>query len=453
MSDIIVALSTPPGVGAIHVIRLSGRGSFLLAEKVINKKIPPHGVMRLANIYDDEGDIIDKALIVAFYSPRSYTGEDMVEFHIHGNPVIASALISRLISMGARLAEPGEFTKRALLSGKMSLSQVEALHEVIYGKNIESIKAATRSAAGEYEREIKAIYDDILSLASAMRADVDYPEDVELEEYGFDDRKKQFLEIMDDILEKLTILYKRIEIGQKLARGYKIVLVGAPNVGKSSLLNALLGYERAIVSDIPGTTRDFVEAMHMIGHVPVSLVDVAGIRQTVDKVEKIGVDKAKQLAKEADLLIWVVDGSKALAEDDLRVWHEFGENIRLIAVNKIDMVNDVEKALLQFKEYGPPVIGVSAKTGKGIDELVNSISDILGQHEHSPLYMSGRVMSHVHEALQYMEEARNLVETNMPEIASIDIERAARHVGAILGRADVSEDVLDKLFSTFCVGK
>ncbi len=453
MSDVIVAISTPPGVGAIHVVRLSGRGSFLLAEKVIKKKLPPHGTMKLAKIYDSEGDVIDHALVVAFYAPRSYTGEDMVEFHVHGNPVIASALISYLISLGARLAEPGEFTKRALLSGKMTLSQVEALHEVIYGKNIESVKAATRSASGEYEKDIKAIYDDILSLASAMRADVDYPEDVELEEYGFDDRKGDFLIRIDSILERLNILYKRIEVGQKLARGYKIVLIGAPNVGKSSLLNALLGYERAIVSDIPGTTRDFVEAMHMIGHVPVSLVDVAGIRHTTDKVEKIGVDRARQMASEADLLIWVVDGSKAATEDDLRIWEEFGEKIGLIVVNKIDVVNKVESVISQFKSFGLPVIGVSTKTGQGIDVLVEKIGDLLSQSEYTPLYMSGRVMSHVSEALKYIKEAQELVETDMPEIASIDIERAANHVGAILGRADVSEDVLDKLFSTFCVGK
>jgi len=409
--------------------------------------------MKLVRIYDGKGEVIDRGMVVVFKAPRSYTGEDMVEFHIHGNPVIASTLVSHIISLGARLAEPGEFTKRALISGKMTLAQVEALHEVIYGNNIEAIKAATRSVLGSYISEVESIYNDILSLSSAMIVDVDYPEDVELEEYGFSEKNREFLKSIDRLLEKLQVMYERVEVGRKMARGYKIVLVGAPNVGKSSLLNVLLGYERAIVSDIPGTTRDFIETMHMIGDIPVSLIDVAGIRHTNDEIEKIGVDRARKVASEADLLIWVIDGSVGLRDEDELVWKEFGHRIGIIVVNKMDLVESIDDIALQLKPFNKPIVYVSTKTEEGIQELIEQITDILTQYDYEPLYMSGRVVSHLRQAISYLEEARKLVETNMPEIASIDIERAAQNIGAILGKAEVSEDILDKLFSTFCVGK
>ncbi len=455
MNDTIVALSTPPGIGAVHIVRMSGRGSFSITRRIIGAEIPPHRKLRLYDIYDADGDIMDRALVAVFKAPHSYTGEDMVEFHIHGNPVIASALISHIISLGARMAEPGEFTKRALLSGKMTLSQVEALHEVIYGSNIEAIKAATKAAMGSHIEEIERIYEDLLSVASAMKVDVDYPEDVELEDYGYASRKDDFLHSLHAIYERIEILRKRITTGQKLTQGYKVVLVGAPNVGKSSLLNVIVGYERAIVSDIPGTTRDFIETIHMIGHVPVSLVDVAGIRRTTDAIESVGVEKAKKLASEADFLIWVIDGTRKLTPDDMEIWDLFKDKISVIAVSKVDAIDEEEKDrwLSRLKEFGKKIVFVSAKEKMGVDDLINYVSDVLSSYDYEPLYLSGRVLSLVNEAENLIEEAIYLVETDMPEIASINIERAAGKVGAILGRADVSEDILDRLFSTFCVGK
>ncbi len=453
MNDTIVALSTPPGVGAIHIVRLSGRGSFKMAEEISKVSLPQPGTAKLVNLYDRSGEVIDKALIIVFKAPKTYTGEDMVEFHIHGNPVIASALISEILHLGARLAEPGEFTRRALLNGKMSLSQVEALHEVIYGSNIASVKAAIRGVLGKYQYEIENIYDMILKIASTMRADVDYPEDVELEEYGFSDRKKEYLSRVEEIFSRLRVLYQRVEIGQKLQHGYKIVFVGAPNVGKSSILNALLGYERAIVSDIPGTTRDFVEAVHMIKDIPVSLIDVAGIRDATDDIEKVGVEKAIEKAKEADLLIWVVDSTRDLVDEDIRVWQQFREKIGIIVINKVDIGNSIKELPNKLQSYNVPVVLISAKTGSGIEKLADEISRLLKRYDYEPIYLSARVLSHIKEAIGYLEEAKHLIETNMPEIASIDIERAGKQIGLVLGRGNISEDVLDKLFATFCVGK
>ena len=455
MNDIIVALSTPPGIGAVHIVRMSGRGSFSIARHIVKTELPPHRTLGLYDIYDADGEVIDRALVTVFKAPHSYTGEDMVEFHIHGNPVIASALISYIISLGARMAEPGEFTKRALLGGKLTLSQVEALHEVIYGSNIESIKAATKAAMGAHIKEIEGIYEDLLSVASAMKVDVDYPEDVELEDYGYASRKDNFLHSLRSIYERIEILKRRITTGQKLAQGYKVVLVGAPNVGKSSLLNVIVGYERAIVSDIPGTTRDFIETVHMIGHVPVALVDVAGIRQTADEIESVGVEKAKKLAAEADFLIWVIDATRKMTPDDMEIWNLFKNKISVIAVNKVDAIGEDGKDnwLSVLRQFGKKIIFVSATKNMGIEKLIEYISSTLSSYEYEPLYLSGRVLSLVNEAYELVREAIYLLETDMPEIASINIERASGKVGAILGRADVSEDILDKLFSTFCVGK
>jgi len=452
MMDTIVAPGTPSGYGAVHMVRMSG-GRAVDILKAITRRSDFHPrTATLVRIFDEDGKVLDEAIAIYYRAPHSYTGEDVVELFIHGNPIIQRAVIDLAIRRGARLAEPGEFTRRALMAGKMTLDQVEALHTVIYARSLPAVKAAGRVLMGGLH-DLERVYEDLLRLAAAIRVYVDFPEDVELEDYGFADIKEEFYQRLRNIVVRLNDILKKAVEGRRLAEGFAVVLAGAPNVGKSSLLNALLGYDRSIVSDIPGTTRDYIEQMHEIAGIPVRLLDVAGIRKTDDPVEAEGVKRALRMCRDADVVVWVVDGSRGITDEDMFVYERLAGKISLVVVNKADLMDDGGETLLREIEarFGIPAVAVSALKGD-VSPLVDALRSMLEPVE-EPIWVSMRVESHLRQAVSQLAEALDLINADMPEVASVLVERGAKEVGAILGKGEVGEDILDRLFATFCIGK
>ncbi len=450
--DTIVAPGTPAGYGAVHMVRISGGRALGILRAITDRDNFRPRVATLVRIFDDEGKVLDEAIAIYYKAPHSYTGEDVVELFVHGNPIIQRAVTELVIRHGARLAEPGEFTRRALMAGKMTLDQVEALHTVIYARSLPAVKAAGRVLRGGL-RDLWGIYEDLLGLAASMRVYVDFPEDVEMEDYGFDDVRSEFMSRLGSVLGKLEDILSRAVQGRRLAEGFAVVLAGAPNVGKSSLLNALLGYDRAIVSDIPGTTRDYIEQIHEIAGIPVRLLDVAGIRETRDPVEAEGVKRAIGMCQNADVVLWVLDGSRGITAEDMFVYSQISDDISLVVINKVDLLDDGGKGLAEEvrQRFGLPVVAVSALKGD-VRPLVDALREMLEPVE-EPIWVSMRVEDHLRRAVSRLTEAIDLIKADMPEVASVLVERGAKEIGAVLGRGEVGEDILDKLFSTFCIGK
>ena len=450
--DTIVAPGTPAGYGAVHMVRISGGRALDILRSITGKENFKPRVATLVRVFDEDGKILDEAIAIYYRAPHSYTGEDVVELFVHGNPLIQRVVTDLIIRRGARLAEPGEFTRRALMAGKMTLDQVEALHTVIYGRSLPAVKAAGRVLRGGLH-DLRGLYEDLLGLAASMRVYVDFPEDVELEDYGFGDVRSDFVGRLEEVLRRLNNILSRAVQGRRLAEGFAVVLAGAPNVGKSSLLNALLGYDRAIVSDIPGTTRDYIEQMHEIAGIPVRLLDVAGIRETRDPVEAEGVRRAVGMCRDADVVLWVLDGSKGITPEDMFVYSQISDSISLVVINKIDLLDDGGRKLAEEvkRRFGLPVVAVTALKGD-VKPLVDALREMLEPVE-EPIWVSMRVEDHLRRAVSQLTEAIDLIKADMPEVASVLVERGAKEIGAVLGRGEVSEDILDKLFSTFCIGK
>jgi len=455
--DTIAAIATPYGEGAIGIIRISGPETLKIVKEIFKTpsgKIKPRFAHYGEVINPETGETLDEGVLIFYRGPRSYTGEDMAEINLHGNPLILKEVLSLILSRGARLAEPGEFTKRAFLNGKLDLTQAEAVAELILAKTDLARKLALNQLKGALSKEIKPLRDELLMLHALVESSIEFEEEdiptIEPEELK---------ERLKKILSRVEKLLKTAQTGKAIRSGIKLAIVGRPNVGKSSLFNRLLGEERAIVSDIAGTTRDYIEETVNIKGVPVRLVDTAGIRETADVVEKIGVERSLQKLNEADVILFVLDASQPPAEEDKNLAEMVlkAEKPVIVVLNKIDKgqkldLNTLPEGLKRF-----PIVKVSAKTGEGIEELKEKILQKAGIYtaEGGNIYISlrheqllKRAKEALTNALRYLQEG----EFYSPEILMLDIREATDALGEIIG-AVATEDVLGQIFSTFCIGK
>jgi len=457
--ETIAAISTPLGEGGIGIVRISGRLAFAIADKVFRdpsgkcqRKLKPWGV-RYGSIVDFEtGEHIDEALAVAMPAPNSFTREDVVEFSCHGGVAVLTRVLEVVIKCGARLAEPGEFTKRAFLAGRIDLSQAEAVIDVIRAKTDSARRLALANLRGELSTRVSRIRDNMLILLAHIEASIDFPdEDIgALEVKDMAERAQESASQLNELVH--TGMSSRV-----YRDGVSVVLTGKPNVGKSSLFNALVGRMRAIVTDVPGTTRDVIDDWTTIRGVPVRLVDTAGMRRTRDLIEKLGVEAANRQAEEADLVVAVIDGSRPICDEDRDMLLQVMGKPGVVAVNKCDLESKIEEGSLISHRGGKRILRTSAKTGEGINELEQALADlaveeITGACE-KPVMANLRQLEALRNAMHSMEEAAHALSNSVsPDLAAIDIYEALFWLDQITGRS-ASEDLMEKIFSEFCIGK
>jgi tRNA modification GTPase len=448
MKEPIVAIATPFGQSAIGLIRLSGEGVLEICSKFFKTKgkVKPR-YAHYGKLTDERGNLLDEGIMIYYPSPSSYTGEDMVEISLHGNPLILKSALELFIRNGVRLAEPGEFTKRAFLNGKMDLTQAEAVADLISAKTDLARRAALRQLQGELSRYIKPLRDSLIELSAYLEADIEFSEE-DIPTLS----REQILEITRRVLEGIDKLLEKSRIGKAIREGIKLAIVGRPNVGKSSLFNALLKEDRSIVTDIEGTTRDYIEEQINLRGIPVNLIDTAGIRRTRDRVERIGVERSLEKLRSADVVLFVVDGSQPLTEEDLDIYRMVKDRDLIIVVNKIDLGLNIP---LEF-DGEHSIIKVSALKGHGIRDLEEEILKKAGAltDEGLNIYVSVRHEMLLKKAKEVLEHFIEVIkkEDISPEIAMLDIREASSHLGEIVGEV-TTEEVLGSIFSRFCIGK
>lgn len=449
MQNTIVALATPTGRSGIGVIRLSGNNSLFIAKQLTKDENfnPDPRFATLKKIYDlAANEVLDETLITYFKSPSSFTGEDVVEIACHGSPVILRQIIDFCLKLDARMAEAGEFSLRALANGQMNLSQAEAIRDLIDAQTIASARQSIRQLRGELSNELQPLKDELLNIIVVLESALEFVED-DLPEFQTESIKIRLAQIAGKI-GKLAATFKA---GKLLREGLKVALVGRPNVGKSSLFNALLGQDRAIVTAIAGTTRDQIHEKLVIENIPISLIDTAGLRETSDTVESIGVERSKRAMVDADFVVVLLDGSQTLTVDDKEILEQAKELNHLVAVNKIDIAESIE-----FQIPNSEFVKISAKTGAGLDELQKAIIEPFNPQDIS---QSGFLVSDArHNDLLLRAESDitnslDLLNQKMSEeIVLIGLHNALRYLGQITGET-TTEDMLTRIFSTFCIGK
>lgn len=455
--DTIAAISTPYGSGGIGIVRISGENAFSIAKKIFKGKkkfdeIASHTINYGKIIDPKTGKTLDEVLLSKMKSPNTYTKENVVEINCHGGNIVLGAVLEIILKNGARIAEPGEFTKRAFLNGRIDLSKAEAVIDVINSKTKESGLAAMEQLEGRLSKEIIKIRQKIIGLMAQIEVTVDYPEH-DIEELT----GKEVYAELQNIIAELNGLIENFDKGRILREGIRAVIAGRPNVGKSSLLNVLAGKERAIVTSIPGTTRDVVEEYVNIRGIPVRLFDTAGIRKTDDTVEKIGVKKAGKAIEEADLVIIITDAQEGLTEADINLIETTKDKKVLVLINKIDVVSKdkVNKMREKLKKHG--AVAVSLKENINVEEIEEYIlkmilADKIKQND-DILVSNIRHKMLIDKALESIEEAcKSHLNGMPPDMITIDIGAAAQYLGEITGE-NVSEDLLHEIFSRFCVGK
>ena len=446
MKEPIVAISTPPGRGAIGVVRLSGQGVLDIVKGFFRVKgdIKPR-YAHYGELVDERGEVIDEGILIFYKGPASYTGEDMVELNLHGNPLILKKALELAIKGGARLAEPGEFTKRAFLNGKMDLTQAEAVEEIISAKGYTALRSAVNQLRGELSNIIKPLRNKLMDLLSLIEADIDFgEEDIPSIEH---DQLMSLLKEVEDGIRSLLDTYKR---GKFFKEGIKLAIVGKPNVGKSSLFNTLAGKDRSIVTSIPGTTRDYIEEDVYIKGIPLILVDTAGIRETKDPIERKGVERSLSKVEEADIILFVFDISTGIDEYDMEIYGRIKDKNVIIVGNKIDL--GIKGPLENFD--GKSIIMVSAITREGIPELENAIIGNVGIAETGQkVFVSVRHSVLLKGSLEAINSFRKVVRSGLGmEIAVVHLKEAVNKLGEIVGDI-TTEDILSNIFSKFCIGK
>ncbi|WP_448523650.1 tRNA uridine-5-carboxymethylaminomethyl(34) synthesis GTPase MnmE [Pseudothermotoga sp.] len=450
MFDTIVAIASPRGVGAISILRLSGPESWKICLESL-KKVP--GSVEPRRVYhnfvlDDDGQVIDEVLVVFYRSPHSYTGENMVEVMCHGGPIVTQMVLERFLKLGARLAEPGEFTKRAFFNGKIDLTKAESVKQIVEATSKSAVKMAAANLSGRLAHFVEQLRQDMLGVLARMEVEFDYPDEVFTTP---EDLKKELLNLLDRLNESLKNADGRLAV----TKGLRIVIVGKPNVGKSTLLNALLNEERAIVTEIPGTTRDTVEAFVTIKGITFTLVDTAGIRQTDDRVEKIGVERAIKAASKADLILFVLDASTSLDEDDFRILQLIRDKRYLVVVNKIDVIDKVDlESVKEALGTQAHTLVISALKREGIErleeEIVKQVQDLMENVEgyvtttrQYELLLSCR--SNLENAIKELDEGRL-------DAAAERLRNCLEALDTLLGR-QYEVDLIERMFKDFCVGK
>ena len=455
-TDTIVAISTGMTSSGIGIIRISGPDAIAIADKVYDSRsgkklenMPTHTI-HYGFIRDGE-EFIDEVLVMLMRGPRSFTAEDTVEINCHGGVYAMNRILELVIRKGARPAQPGEFTKRAFLNGRIDLSQAEAVIDVINAKNEYALKSSVSQLKGSVLKVIKDIREKIIYHIAYIESALDDPEHISLDGYP-----EQLEEQVEQWKEKIRTLIASSENGKRMKEGIRTVIVGKPNAGKSSLLNVLLGEERAIVTDIAGTTRDVLEEQMSLSGISLNIIDTAGIRSTEDVVEKIGVKKAKTYARDADLIIYVVDSSTGLDENDEEIMEMIRDRKAIVLLNKMDLDCVTTEEDIR-KHLDKPVIPVSAKEEQGIDRLEQTVKDMFYDGSISfndEIYITNmRQKAALKEALDSLEQVSVSIQNQMPEdFFSIDLMNAYEELGSITGES-VGEDLVNEIFSKFCMGK
>lgn len=455
-TDTIAAIATAMSNSGIGIIRLSGNEAVSIVDEIFvmpNRKklaeMPTHTI-HYGHIKDDD-EIIDEVMVLLMRGPKSYTREDTVEIDCHGGVYVVKRVLETVLKHGARPAEPGEFTKRAFLNGRIDLSQAESVIDIIHSQNEFALKSSLSQLSGVISNKIKDIRALILHEIAFIETALDDPEHISIDGYG-----ENLAVIVKDVMNKVQILLKNSDNGKLLKEGISTVIVGKPNAGKSSLLNTLVGEERAIVTDIAGTTRDVLEEQINLNGIILNVIDTAGIRDTDDVVEKIGVDKAKKYLGEADLIIYVVDTSTALDENDFEIMEMLKERQAIILLNKSDL-EPVTTPLDIAQHLDKKMIQISAKEQSGIDEFEETIKEMFFSGEVSfndEVYITNiRHKNSLQETLDSLKLVLRSIEDDMPEdFYSIDLMNAYEELGKIIGEA-VEDDLVNEIFSKFCTGK
>lgn len=450
----IVAPATPGGTGAVSIVRLSGPRAFAIARRLaplLPDGIPPRTLIR-CDVRDAAGEAVDSALAVRFPAPHSFTGEDVVEFHLHGNPAVVDAAVRAACAAGAVPAEPGEFSRRAFHHGKMDLTQAEGLADLISARTEDAVRSALRQMRGGLREAVGPLRDAILSLLALLEGAIDFAdeEDVPSAERG------QIMERVSEIISGLDPLLRSFDVGHRFRDGATVAIAGVANVGKSRLLNRLAGEERAIVSELPGTTRDYLRAEVSVAGVPVLLVDTAGLRDTGDPVEREGVRRSRDVIATADLTLFVLDGSRAATAEDLAAYAEAETRPHLVVVNKTDLP-PAEGGSRFAGEGSRGTVRVSAKTGEGIGALLEAVGKEIGPGEgailsRAPLTRARHRLA-VGKALSALGRAKAAAGEGLSvEFLAADVREAADAMAELLGEV-APEEVLDSIFERFCVGK
>ena len=460
MFDTIAAISTAVGEAGIGIVRLSGKDATSIANNIfkgINDKTladTENRKMAYGHIIDNiNGDqIVDEVLIVSMKAPHTYTREDVVEIYCHGGIIPVKKILELLLNNGARLAEAGEFTKRAFLNGRLDLSQAEAVIDIIKAKTDKSFQVSIDQLEGSLSRKVNGIRDIILSMIAHVEVSIDFPED-DIEEITYEELEEKGNRVFHGIKNLLATSDR----GKILREGLNTTILGKPNVGKSSLLNAMLRENRAIVTDIPGTTRDIIEEYLNIDGIPLKIIDTAGIRDTEDIVEKIGVDRAMDTIESADLIIAVFDGSRDLSEEDYNIIKLIKDKKSLVLLNKTDLPNKYTVEHLEKLLEGIDIISASITNEVGIDELEDRIKRMFYSGEialdSDVIVTNIRHKNQLEKALKNMENALNDIKSLVPlDCIEVDLRDCWENLGEISGDT-ISEDILDKIFSEFCIGK
>jgi len=464
--DTIVAIATAWGEAGIAIVRLSGPSAVEFSKSILRFEAgyPPPRFMRLASLTGDDGNVIDQVLAVYFQSPKSYTGEDLVEIHTHGGTLAAQLCVEVLIRKGARLAEPGEFTKRAFLSGRIDLPQAESVLGIIRSRSEEALRAAGRTLSGELSVFASDIREELLTLQSALEVELDYPEEISFSPQDDDKGDKKWLGLVTTLRVSLSDLRDRCSVGLLLREGIRVALTGRPNAGKSSLLNALLKQARAIVTAIPGTTRDVIEENVAWRGVPIRLVDTAGLRdiRAQDEIEVMGIERAVEELRRADICLWVMDISKPLDSEDKSYLENLRGKDHIIVLNKADLAaahppavseDDIGNAMPPNEM--PVILPVSAKTGEGLERLKDAIlSKAMGSGAlDSGLNVTARQLSEINESLSCLTMAEiAITEQKGQDIVAGLLGSARECLERLLGQSH-DDALLDSIFSRFCVGK
>ena len=455
--ETIVAISTPPGRGGIGIVRLSGPHAVEIAAHLAKTRgLLEHARARFAEIPDpDSGQKLDEAIVTYFAGPNSYTGEDLVEIAAHGSPVVLEMLVRQALRAGARLARPGEFTERAFLAGRLDLTQAEGVRDLIEAQTLYQAKIAAEQMGGALSRRVQPAKEKLVALVALLEAGIDFAEDdVELTP------DTEIVTRIDTIAEELRELAHSFERGRLVHGGLRLAIVGRPNVGKSSLFNRLLEQERAIVTATPGTTRDLVTERLSLGGIPVELVDTAGLRETREEAEAIGIRKTREALAEADLVLVVIDASALPSPDERELIASLEGRRALVAANKSDLVSDVGRPTEDLGDDQPSTAAVwlrtSAATGHGVPELRAALAQMVrdpGSETESGMLTSLRHFEAVNEAIHALAAGRQAVPAQVPhEMVLLDLYSALRQLDALTGET-TADDILNRIFSTFCIGK
>ncbi len=448
--DTIAAISTAYGEGGIGIIRISGEEALSIAGRLFRSALEPN-VMTFGYIRDGE-EIIDEAMVCYFKAPKSYTAEDVIEIQCHGSVVSLRRILELVLKNGARIAEPGEFTQRAFLNGRLDLAQAESVIDLIKAKSDKTFEVALNNLEGGLSKKIKEIRDMLVDALVSLTVNIDYP-DEDIEILTYESLKKS----LDNIEAELSELLLTADTGRILREGLKVSIIGKPNVGKSSLMNALLKYDRAIVTEIAGTTRDIIEESINIRDIPVTLIDTAGIRETGDIVEKIGIEKSKEAFNQADLVILVLDSSMPLEEEDYRIIEKIGSRHIICLLNKTDLGDNIKKEEVRELIPNAVIIETVISDGEGMglisDEIENIVYGGKVKQEESLIVTNVRHQSLLSEARTSISDAAVLAEMREPlELLEIDVNNAYTALGRIIGE-EVEEDILNEVFRRFCLGK